>query len=230
VSHLVTVARKEWAELFAERHSRRAMLVQSLFAVLVLGVLNPLASPEAWQHGSAAAALTYLFFPGFLASTVAADAFAGERERRTLETLLATPLSEWAILLGKAAAAVGFALLLACAGALAALVTMAVTAGGLAIAPSLIAGLLAAACASALALTSVAVLVSLRVPVARSAQQLTALGGLVLAAAVGATWRLAGADTSWRTLTVTELALVALAGIVFAAARTQFRRERLLEH
>jgi ABC-type Na+ efflux pump permease subunit len=51
--------------------------------------------------------LTYLFAPIYLilplmvASVIAADAFAGERERRTLEALIYTPTSDRELLLGK---------------------------------------------------------------------------------------------------------------------------------
>lgn len=51
--------------------------------------------------------LTYLFAPLYLilplmvASVIAADTFAGERERRTLEALLYTPTSDLELLLGK---------------------------------------------------------------------------------------------------------------------------------
>ena len=51
--------------------------------------------------------LTYLFAPMYLilplmvASVIAADTFAGERERRTLEALLYTPTTDTELLLGK---------------------------------------------------------------------------------------------------------------------------------
>jgi ABC-2 type transport system permease protein len=45
-----------------------------------------------------------------MVSTLIADAFAGERERHTLESLLATRLSDRAILIGKVSAAVGYGL------------------------------------------------------------------------------------------------------------------------
>ncbi len=51
--------------------------------------------------------LTYLFAPMYLilplmvASVIAADTFAGERERRTLEALIYTPTSDLELLLGK---------------------------------------------------------------------------------------------------------------------------------
>jgi len=47
----------------------------------------------------------YLVVPLMMVSVIAADAFAGEKERRTLEALLYTPTSDAEVLLGKALAA-----------------------------------------------------------------------------------------------------------------------------
>jgi len=51
-------------------------------------------------------AVMWAWFPIFLQISVVTDSFAGERERNTLETLLASRLSDQAILLGKISAAV----------------------------------------------------------------------------------------------------------------------------
>jgi len=47
-----------------------------------------------------------IVFPAMLAGSLAADAFAGERERRTLETLLATPISDRSLVVDKTIATV----------------------------------------------------------------------------------------------------------------------------
>ena len=43
----------------------------------------------------------FLLVPMILPLVIAADSIAGERERKTLESLIASPLSTWEILLGK---------------------------------------------------------------------------------------------------------------------------------
>jgi len=43
----------------------------------------------------------YLLLPTIVATTIAADSFAGEKERKTLEALLYTPTTDWELLLGK---------------------------------------------------------------------------------------------------------------------------------
>ena len=106
VRDTLAVLQKELREIIGERQSRRGGFVQAIVIIAVMGVLYPASTPHFWLSAHPLAIVYFAFFPGVLAVTVAADAFAGERERKTLETLLATPLGEWAILLGKAAAAV----------------------------------------------------------------------------------------------------------------------------
>ncbi len=57
--------------------------------------------------------LIYAFFSAVVVTAVIADSFAGERERHTLETLLATRLSDRAILFGKIAASIAYGWLMA---------------------------------------------------------------------------------------------------------------------
>ena len=47
------------------------------------------------------AAVLYLLLPLMVVTTIAADSFAGEKERKTLEALLYTPTTDWELLAGK---------------------------------------------------------------------------------------------------------------------------------
>lgn len=58
----------------------------------------------------------YLLVPLVVASGIAADSFAGERERKTLEALLHTPLTDGELFFGKVAGAWGAALAVAGGG------------------------------------------------------------------------------------------------------------------
>jgi len=71
----------------------------------------------------------WAWVPLFLVMGVIAYSFAGDRERHTLETLLASRLSNRAILLGKIAAAVGYALRVTLLSLAAGLVTVNVAHG-----------------------------------------------------------------------------------------------------
>ena len=100
------VALKEWREIAGQdgMQGRAGML---LF-IGAFGVLLPLMNGRSWIT-SPVLVFAWTWVPMFLVSTVIADAFAGERERHTLETLLASRLSEEAILFGKMGAALGYA-------------------------------------------------------------------------------------------------------------------------
>ncbi|MBN1537285.1 MAG: hypothetical protein JW908_11180 [Anaerolineales bacterium] len=86
-----------------------------LIFAAVFGVFLPVQAGIAWLT-EPLLLVYWVWIPLFLVSTVIADSFAGERERHTLETLLASRLSDRAILLGKIGVAVvyGWGLSIAC--------------------------------------------------------------------------------------------------------------------
>jgi len=89
------VARKELGDL-AGRVGRRAF-IRTLVVVAIFGILVPLRF-----EGATNLPAFFAVFMAFLpARLVAIDALAGERERGTLEGLLASPLSDSAIATGK---------------------------------------------------------------------------------------------------------------------------------
>ncbi|HSL71993.1 MAG TPA: ABC transporter permease [Longimicrobiales bacterium] len=107
IGDVFTMAWKEWRELLRIGGGRRGVIVRALFSVGLLGVIWP------WLVGAqfVASAVPVLFAAATSAMYVSAlvpDAFPGERERHTLETLLASRLPDAAILLGKVAAAVTY--------------------------------------------------------------------------------------------------------------------------
>lgn len=170
-----TVIWKEWRELLFQRGSLRGILLSLIPSVLIFGILLPAQVGRVWVESPASIVLW-----GWLAmlpvTAIIADAFAGERERHTLETLLASPLSARAILFGKVGAAVSYAWVLTFIMLLVALITVNVVDGNgrLLLYPAKIAiggailGLLTATLSA-----SIGVLVSLRaVTVKQAAQQL----------------------------------------------------------
>lgn len=79
----------------------RGALTRTLVVVVVFGLLVPLR-----YEGAANLPAFFAVFMAFVpARIVAIDAYAGERERGTLEVLLASPLSDRGIAIGKIAAA-----------------------------------------------------------------------------------------------------------------------------
>lgn len=111
IADMMTIIWKEWQELVSQRGSMRGSMRGGLYGLLifvgVFGIFFPL------QFGmemvtSPLQLLIWGWVPFLLITTVIADSFAGERERHTLETLLASRLSDRAILFGKIAAAIAF--------------------------------------------------------------------------------------------------------------------------
>lgn len=90
---------KEWLELRRSDSTWVGLSTLLVFVSMVGGVLPWLVGPL-WVTAPWVA-LLWAWIPMFLVTTVTADSFAGERERRTLETLLATRLTDGAILWGK---------------------------------------------------------------------------------------------------------------------------------
>jgi ABC-2 type transport system permease protein len=229
---VLTVLQKEAREIIGERQSRRGGLVQAVVIIAVMGVLYPASTSRFWLSPHPLAVVYFAFFPGMLAVTIAADAFAGERERKTLETLLATPLSEWAILLGKACAAILWALTVSTVAFLCAIVTVNVVAkppGIFLPAPVLVVGALGGALASSGLLTGVAIVMSMRIPVARSAQQMTALLSLVVFGSIAAAWAALHLEITFPNVLLAEAVVAGVAVGALTVARAMFTRDRFFE-
>ncbi|HVM21634.1 MAG TPA: ABC transporter permease subunit [Egibacteraceae bacterium] len=96
------VARKELGDLLGRLG--RKPLTRTLGVVAVFGLLLPLRF-----QGAANLPAFFAVFMAFLpARLVAVESFAGERERGTLESLLALPLTDRSIAVGKIAAAMAY--------------------------------------------------------------------------------------------------------------------------
>lgn len=122
------VAGKELREIIGAGGGRRG-LVRELLFVGIFGLFFPLSQAEAWRTGGVPAVFA-LMIPLFLVGPHVADSFAGEKERGTLETLLATRLPDRSIYLGKVFAVVGYAWVVTLLIILASLVALNLTGAG----------------------------------------------------------------------------------------------------
>jgi ABC-2 type transport system permease protein len=121
-SDFITVLQKELKEIALERSSGGSGF-RPLILVAVLGVFVPLRmGPE--RFFSVSGLLAPTLFAAVVVTAVIADSFAGERERHTLETLLATRLSDRSILFGKIAASVAYGCLISISCVLAGAITV----------------------------------------------------------------------------------------------------------
>jgi len=182
ITDIFTVAWKELREMLIFGDPRGRSKFSLLIVIGVFGVFIPLQNGSDWVTSPISIAV-WAWMPFIWVSSIVADSFAGERERHTLESLLATRLSDRAILFGKLLAALVYGVVLTWIVLLVSLVTINIGFGGqgLILFPFevtlgafvfsiLISGLSA----------SIGVLVSLRTASVRQAQQWMSTGMLLL--------------------------------------------------
>ena len=182
IADILTVAGKELREMLMFGDSRGRSKLSLLVLVLIFGIVIPLQNGRDWVD-SPLSAIVWAWMPYMWVYSVVADSFAGERERHTLESLLATRLSDRAILFGKLLAALIYGFTLTWAILLVSLVTVNVTTRGeglLLFSPVMTVGALVFSILISGLSASIGVLVSLRASSVRQAQQWMSFGLLVL--------------------------------------------------
>ena len=233
-----TMIVKETKELFSQ--GGLMGYLTPLILLAVGGVVYPLISWSSWVQLGSLEIPFILFLTYQLIVASAADSFAGERERHTLETLLASRMPDRAILLGKVGTLVGYGWVMNFSQLLLGWLAVNIVhwQGHLVFYPfdlllltfalGLVVNILAA---------SAGVLVSLRSATARQAQQMLTVGGLVVM--LGITFGLLELTSSLLpslgiVLSMTQL-LALLIGlltgidiIVLALALVRFQRSRLM--
>jgi len=182
ITDIWTVIWKEWRELLFQRGSLKTTILSWLPLILIFGLLMPIQIGLFWVESPFTIAY-WGWLPTLPVMALIADSFAGERERHTLETLLASPLSEIAILFGKVIAVVSYGLLLTFIVLLTGLISVNLThrMGEILLYPAGITltgiglGIL-----TATAMASIGVIVSLRSPTVKQAAQQLAFVSIAL--------------------------------------------------
>ena len=108
IQDIAILISKEWKEVVFHRGGGRQSWVSMVILFGLLGIYMPYMSGADWLKNPIAL-FTWAWVPLFMTIGLVVDAFAGERERHTLETLLATRLSDLSILLGKILSSVLYA-------------------------------------------------------------------------------------------------------------------------
>ncbi len=235
-----TVMWKEWKEILSWGGGRGKMTL--LVFVGVFGIFLPFQMGRAWVESPMVLAY-WAWVPLFLVTSVIADAFAGERERHTLETLLASRLPDRAILFGKVGAAVGYGVGVTWLSLLLGLVTANLIHGQgilLLYSPVVGLGIVGLSLLGAGLAASAGVLVSLRSATVRQAQQTLSIAIMVLLfvpvfgiQALPAEWK-ARLGEAFMALDITRLVVIAVAILaalnagLLVAAMARFRRAQLL--
>ena len=107
MSDILTMLWKESKDVLFQGGWRS--LIRPLIVVGIMGIYLPLQLGPQWVALTPIAMLLLLWIPFFVIISFIGDAIAGERERHTLETLLASRMPDRAILLGKVIAIVLYA-------------------------------------------------------------------------------------------------------------------------
>jgi ABC-2 type transport system permease protein len=166
-----TIMWKEWREIQAGIRSGSG--IRLLLIVGIISILIPLRLGSSWGTSPLPIFFDGFYIPFAVMITAAANAFAGERERHTLETLLASRLSDRSILLGKIAALTLYGWVGGLIGAVLQLVVVNVTTSG---GPYLYSGAIAGGIVLGSLLLSMVIvavgnLISQRSPTVQQAQQ-----------------------------------------------------------
>ncbi len=242
IGDILTIARKDLREMLLQGGTLRRSMRSLLIMFAVFGVVIPLQAGPALVE-EPFAILPFVALALLLTSSMVADGIAGERERHTLETLLASRLSDRAILVGKIVAAIVYGCGFMLVGALVGLVVVnATNAGGviLVYSPQALAILAGFGVLGAGLVACGGSLVALRAPTVRQAVQNMNLAIIVLifapifilralpeTARVQLSTTLAGLD--WPTIAVALATVIALLDLLLlGAAMTRFRRTRLI--
>ena len=242
IADIWTVTWKEWQEFRDQLLSLRRGGLSALILALILGVIAPVQIGPEWVHSRIVVAY-WPFLAATMVSSLIADSVAGERERHTLETLLASRLSDSAILIGKIIAAVlyglGFAVANLTIGIVAVNVAFRESAPILFSPRQFIVTIMLIVLAS-LFMAGVGVFISLRASTVKQAQQAFGIAIIVLTMGPLLLFNALGPDT--REQLVQRLAgigeqrieayavglLLALSAIVIGAALARFKRGKLV--
>lgn len=237
-----TVVWKEWREFRDQLLSLRRGGLSALILALILGVVAPVQLGPEWVHSKIIIAY-WPFLAATMVSSLIADSVAGERERHTLETLLASRLSDSAILVGKIIAAVLYGLGFAVANLLIGLVAVNIShreSAPILFEPQRFIVTIVLTILASLFMAGIGVFISLRASTVKQAQQafgiaiiVLTMGPLLLFNAlepetrVRLTLRLAAlGETRIEAYAVGALAIVS--AIVIGAALARFKRGKLV--
>ena len=243
ITDIWTVLWKEWRELLRLGGGRRGTIMRAVFSVGLLGVIWPwLIGPSFVSSGLPV--IVAVATSAMYVSALVPDTFPGERERHTLETLLASRLPDSAILIGKLGATIAYGYIASIAILFTGWATVNLKVGA---PPFLLYNryvLLSAVVFSALGagfIAAIGALVSLRAATVKQAQQVLTTGVmlLVLAPAIlaeawprGWEWlvaRFSGQSPGRPGQAITvALGLLLVQGVIFAVVAGRFRRSRLL--
>lgn len=230
---ILTMMWKESKDVFFQGGWRS--LIRPLVVVGIMGIYLPLQLGLQWLNLSPIVMVLLIWLPYFVIINFIGDIIAGERERHTLETLLASRMPDGAILLGKLLITVlyswGMGVLSLLVGLV--LVDLFRTQGRWVFYPSdLFIDAIVLSLVVSLLGASAGVLVSLRVSTARQAQQILSIATIVFVFGGVIALRAVPANVI-SSLTYSQFLLIAIAvitildAILLGLSLVSFQRSRL---
>jgi len=237
-----TVVWKEWREFRDQLLSLRRGGLSALILALILGIVAPVQLGPEWVHSKLIIGY-WPFLAATMVSSLIADSVAGERERHTLETLLASRLSDSAILIGKIIAAVLYGVGFAVANLVIGLVAVNVAhreEGLILFEPQRLAATIVLTILASLLMAGIGVFISLRASTVKQAQQAFGIAIIVLTMGPLLLFNALGQDTRERMIRrladvgETRIEVYAVSGLAFlsvfviGAALARFRRGKLV--
>jgi ABC-2 type transport system permease protein len=240
---ILTVMWKERKGLFRVR-GRRAQALIAMLSPLLLAIYMPWEAGVAWVERGMSLLVAFVV-PLILVGITIPDSFAGERERHTLPTLLASRLSDRTILFGKIITSVAFGWAVALVLLAIGLVTVNVANWGgpiLFYKPSILLAALVFSFLIAMLTAGAGVLFSLRAATAQEAQQTLmavlmmppTILGFVMSAIMGSAsartrlQQVLGALSFEQVILVIVAVLLLLDLALLMAAMARFKRARLI--
>lgn len=236
IEDIRTIMWKEWKEIWKGGARTR------VFPFIILLIFGAVIVPNALRGGEVdwSTVLSLLIWLPFLFSAnIIADSVAGERERHTLETLLASRLPDRAIVLGKMSVTIVYAWGMALLGAVLALVVANLRSTSLVMYPAdVLVGLILLSLLAAVFVSAMGVLISLKAQTSREAQQIIAISSLIipfgtllivpnLPSGVLSFIQSSGLDG---VMVLIGLVFIILDVVLVLVALTQFKRTKLMAH
>ncbi len=243
ITDINTILWKEFRELFQARQGMfgRGGWISIAIIVGLLGVLIPIQAGEDWVS-SPIHMIWWVWVPFLMVTYIVTDTFAGERERHSLETLLASRLHDRTILFGKIISVALYGWGIAVIGSIAGLITVNLAAGKgrlLMYSTEAALGILTVSLLFTLLSSVIGVLISLRSSTVRQAQQVTGLISLVpilpmvlldvLPDEVIANWTTRLSQVDGRLVALVAAGILAAIDLAFVAlAMRRFQRAKLI--
>jgi ABC-2 type transport system permease protein len=234
MSDILTIVWKESKDVFFQGGWRS--LIRPLIVVGIMGIYLPLQLGPQWVDLTPIGMLLLLWIPFFVIISFIGDVIAGERERHTLETLLASRMPDRAILLGKVVTTVLYAWGMGVLSLLLGLVLVDLfrTQGHWMFYPlDLFVDALVLILLASMLAASAGVLVSLKVATVRQAQQILSVGTIVFVFGIIFVLQAVPANVV-SSLTYSQFLLIAMAviavldAILLGLSLVSFQRSRLI--